>query len=61
MSTTCLLAWVAVLLTLPFLLLLWATESQEQRIYRLHRQGQSQRAIAAHLGITRYAVRKALA
>ena len=61
MSTTCLLAWVAVLLTLPFLLLLWATESQEQRIHRLHRQGCSQRTIAAQLGITRYAVRKALA
>jgi hypothetical protein len=61
MSTTCLLAWVAVLLTLPFLLLLWATESQEQRIRRWHRQGMSQRSIAQRLGTTRYWVRKALA
>ena len=61
MTTTCLFVWAAVLLTLPLLVLLWATESQEQRIRRWHRRGQSQRAIAARLGVTRYRVRRALA
>jgi hypothetical protein len=49
----------------PLLLLvgvvLWVTESREQRIRRWHRSGQSQRAIAARLGTTRYQVRVALA
>ena len=49
----------------PLLLLLgvvlWATESREQRIKRWHRSGQSQRVIAARLGTTRYQVRLALA
>lgn len=61
MTTTCLLAWAAALLALPIILLLWATESREQRIRRWHRRGQSQRTIAQRLGVTRYQVRKALA
>lgn len=61
MTTTCLLAWAAALLLLPIIILLWATESREQRIRRWHRQGQSQRTIADRLGVTRYQVRKALA
>lgn len=61
MNTTCLLAWVAIVLTLPLLLILWATEGQEQRIHRLRRQGLSQRRIAQQLGISVYAVRKAVA
>ena len=61
MSFTCIAAWAAVLLLLPVVLLLWATESQEQRIRRWHRRGHSQRAIAARLGVTRYRVRRALA
>ena len=61
MSVTCLLAWVAIVLTLPLLLIFWATSSQEQRIHRLRRQGLSQRRIAQQLGITTYRVRKALA
>jgi DNA-binding NarL/FixJ family response regulator len=60
MTTTCLLAWAAILLTLPVLLLLWATESREQRVQRFAREGMSQRVIAERMGITRYAVRKAL-
>ena len=61
MNTTCLMAWVAIVLTLPLLLILWATEDQPQRIHRLRRQGLSQRRIAEQLGVTVYAVRKALA
>ncbi len=41
--------------------LLWLSESREQRIQRLHRSGLSQRAVAAKLGVSRYAVSKALA
>ena len=61
MSITCIAAWAAVLLLLPIVILLWVTESREQRIRRWHRRGQSQRAIAQRLGVSRYRVRKALA
>ncbi len=49
------------LLLLPLLVLLWATESTEQRTKRLASHGWSQRRIADHLHITRYRVRVALA
>ena len=56
------LAWK---LLLPALLIVALvdvlTQTQPQRIRRLSRAGQSQRAIAAHLGVSRYAVRLALA
>ena len=61
MTNTCLWAWVAIVLTLPLIALLWATESTEQTVRRLRRQGASQRAIANQLGISTYRVRKALA
>ena len=51
-------------LLLPALLLVAVvdvlTQSQSQRIRRLARSGQSQRAIASRLGVSRYAVRLAL-
>lgn len=59
MTTT--FAIVLALLLLPVLILLWATESTEQRARRLHRNGWSQRRIADHLNVTRYRVRVALA
>ena len=49
------------LLLLPLAVLLWLTESTEQRAKRLHRNGWSQRRIAEHMRITRYRVRVALA
>ena len=59
------LATLFAFLLLPLLVLwgvlLWLSESREQRIQRLHRSGLSQRAVAAKLGVTRYAVTKALA
>lgn len=61
MTTTCLLAWAAALLLLPIIIVLWATESREQRIRRLRSYGLTQAAIAERLGVTRYQVRKALA
>lgn len=60
MNTTCLLAWVAIAVTLPLIVLCWATEGQQQRIHRLRRHGLSQRRIAQQLGITTYRVRRAL-
>jgi DNA-binding transcriptional regulator LsrR (DeoR family) len=58
MTTT--LAWVAVILLLPFVILLWATESQQQRVRRLRREGWSQQRIADRLKISRYKVRSLL-
>jgi IS30 family transposase len=52
-------------LLLPLLLvvavILWLSESREQRIRRWHKQGMSQRCIADRLCCSRYAVRKVLA
>ena len=60
-SVTCLLAWVAVLLLAPVVLLLWMTESQEQRIRRQRRQGWTLKRIADHHRISPSAVRRRLA
>jgi hypothetical protein len=38
MTTTCLLAWAAILIALPVLILLWATETRQQRIRRWRRR-----------------------
>ena len=59
MTTT--LALIAAILLLPLVILLWATESTEQRARRLRSYGWSQRRIADHMRITRYRVRVALA
>ena len=59
--TASVLALALAVLLLPVLVILWATESTEQRTRRLSRSGWSQRRIAEHLGITRYRVRLALA
>lgn len=58
MTTT--LAWVAVLLLLPLLLLCWASESRQQRARRLRRQGWTQQRIANHLHTSRTTVRRLL-
>ena len=60
MATTTFAILIALLL-LPFLVLLWATESRPQRAKRLRSYGWSQQRIADHLGVTRYRVRVALA
>jgi ribosomal protein S14 len=63
--TTTTLAFIAALLILPVIILLWATESKDQRTTRQVRacmkKGYSQRQTAAELGLTRYRVRKAIA
>ena len=60
MTTTTLAIIVAVLL-LPLLILLWATESRQQRAKRLRSYGWTQQRIADHLGVSRTTVRRALA
>ena len=61
MSITCLAAWAVALLLLPVLVLLWATESREQRARRWRRDGLTQQAIADRLGCSRSTVRRLLA
>jgi len=61
MSITCLAATLLALLLLPLLVLLWATESREQRARRWRRAGLTQQAIAERLGCSRSTVRRMLA
>lgn len=61
MNPLCFLLWILVALTLPLLILDWATCSRTERIRRLRAMGWSQARIADHLRISRYQVRKALA
>lgn len=56
-----LILWLLLPLLVLVAVILWLTESREQRIRRWHKQGMSQRAIADRLGVTRYRVRMALA
>jgi len=57
---TTLAAYMVVLLLLPLLILLWATESQHQRIRRQRRQGWTLQRIATHHGISVSTVRRRL-
>ena len=60
MTTTCLLAWAAVLLLLPIVVLLNLTESRQQKARRWRRDGMTQQRIADHLGCSRTTVRRIL-
>jgi AraC-like DNA-binding protein len=59
--TTTVFCTVLVLLLLPVLFLLWATESREQRARRWRRNGWTQQRIADRLGCSRTTVRRLLA
>jgi AraC-like DNA-binding protein len=61
MSLACIAAWVAVLILLPIVVLLWATESRQQRARRWRRDGWTQQRIADRLGCSRTTVRRMLA
>jgi hypothetical protein len=50
MTTTCLLAWAAVLLLLPFIVIWNLAESRHTKIQRWRKQGWSWGAIATKLG-----------
>jgi DNA invertase Pin-like site-specific DNA recombinase len=60
MTTTCLMAWVLALIALPVIIILWATESRQQRARRWRRNGLTQQAIADRLGCSRSTVRRLL-
>jgi hypothetical protein len=57
-SIPCIAGCAAVLLLLPILILLWATESTEQRAKRLRSYGWTQRRIAEHMRISRSRVQR---
>jgi hypothetical protein len=48
---TCILTWSAVLLLLPLIILIWATESKQQRARRLRSAGATYRTIATRLSV----------
>ena len=58
MSITCLAAWVAAFVLLPIVVLLWASESRQQRARRWRRDGWTQQRIADRLGCSRSTVRR---
>jgi hypothetical protein len=60
MTFTTLLALIVAALLLPLLVLLWLTESREQRARRWRRDGMTQQAIADRLGCSRSTVRRML-
>ena len=60
MSFTCLAATLLALLLLPVIVLLWATESRQQRARRLRSYGWTQQRIADQLGCSRTTVRRLL-
>jgi DNA-binding CsgD family transcriptional regulator len=49
---TCFLAWGAALLLLPVLILLWATESKQQRAKRWRKAGNTYKTIASRLNVS---------
>ncbi len=55
------IAWAAVLILLPILILLHITESRQQRCRRLRSYGWTQQRIADNLGCSRTTVRRELA
>lgn len=50
--TTCAMAWVAVLILLPLLVLLWLTESKSTRINRLKKNGATWKQIGRRYGVS---------
>ena len=55
-------AFFLVFLLLPIIVILWITESKDQRITRLSRRhGWTQRRIAHHMGISQSSVSRRLA
>lgn len=60
MTTTCIAWWLLLPLITLLGVVLWLSESREQRIRRLRRQGWTQQRIADHLLISRSTVRRIL-
>lgn len=60
MTITCILWWLLLPLIALLGVVLWLSESREQRVKRLRRQGWTQQRIADHLLISRSTVRRIL-
>ena len=60
MTITTTAALLLALILLPLLVLLWASESRQQRARRWRRAGLTQQAIADRLGCSRSTVRRLL-
>ena len=58
--TSTIFALLLAALLLPVLVLLWATESRQQRARRLRSYGWTQQRIADHLGVSRTTARRLL-
>jgi ParB-like chromosome segregation protein Spo0J len=61
MSLSCIAASLLILALLPIVVLLWATESRQQRARRWRSYGWTQQRIADRLGCSRTTVRRMLA
>jgi hypothetical protein len=57
MTTTCLLATLLAILTIPLLVIAWCLEAPSDMARRWHRAGTSQREISRRLGVSRHRVR----
>ena len=55
---SCFLAWGAALLLLPLIVLLWATESKQQKAQRWRNAGLTYKAIATRLNVSPTTARK---
>jgi ABC-type spermidine/putrescine transport system permease subunit II len=58
MSIPCFAAWLAALILLPVLILLWASENRQQRARRWRRDGLTYRVIAERLGCSQTTARR---
>jgi len=57
-SFTCVAAYAAALLMLPVLILLWITETKQQRAKRWRKQGRTYKVIAERLKVSPTTARK---
>ncbi len=55
---TCMTATLLALLTIPLVVILWATESPQQRARRWRRTGSTYRSIGERLGVSQSTARR---
>jgi ABC-type spermidine/putrescine transport system permease subunit II len=57
-DTMSILATILALLTIPLVILLWATESKQQRARRWRKSGYTYRSIAQHMNVSQTTARR---
>jgi hypothetical protein len=57
-TITCLLATLLAVLTIPLVLILWASESPQQRARRWRKAGNTYRSISERLGVSQTTARR---